>query len=784
MPERWIRVLTRFRWPILACWLVALVAAGVAALPLADRLSGGGWYVPGSGSQEAIAATRSGFADRGASNLTLVITDERNTATSPAFEQRVRQATAEVTSDKRLQTVGSYGWTTLSSENRGQFLGKDGRTAVTLVGLKLDDGTARRVLPDVQEEIDRHWAPDGLRVSLVSAGTLWGEINTLSQSGLQQAELITFPLLLVILLLLYRGVAAAVVSFVVSATAIVFTLGVVSLLARHFELSVFVENAATMIGLGVSVDYSLFVISRYVDELRRGRDRTAALAATLRTSGKTVVFSGLIVALAMSSLFLVGLNVIQSIALGIVIVVAFAVLASVAVLPLVLVLLGDRILWGRLPAGLGALGRRSRRGGAPSGPAAPSDRWQRVARGIMRRPVFFLSIAVLAMAALAAPSLSLRTFTPDARIVPESSPVRAGFDAMRAQFGPGAASPHQVVVTSDTPLGTSPDSGRVLTLHDELAALPHVTGVNSPLETLRRASPQRPFAALDPAAFARLPGDARAAVDRYVSADRRTLVLEVLSDGQASSPDSRALVTSMRSLAHDLDGSGLRAVVGGETAEGVDANAAIEDALPAVVVVMLAVIYLLLLIAFRSLLLPVKAILINLLSLGATYGVLVLVFQHSWAADLLGFQEFGHLQNFVPVLLLAILFSLSTDYEVFLLHRIREEYDGGADNTASVAGGMAATAPLISGAALLMVAVFGAFAFTGIMPIQQLGLGLAVAIALDATVIRLVVVPAAMQLMGDWNWWLPSRRRPVRPQPAAPFEPTPNSSPQKGTSRT
>ncbi|MFI9724078.1 MMPL family transporter [Streptomyces sp. NPDC052396] len=751
MSERLIRAMTRFRWPLLALWLVALVAAGAAALPLAERLSGGGWYVPGSGSQQAVAATRSGFADRGASDLTLVVRDERHTAADPAFAQRVHQVTERVTGDKRLRTVGSYGWAGLSPAARGTFLGKDRHTAITLVGLKLDDGTARRVLPDVQRELDHRYAPQGLRVSLVSGGTLWGEINTLSQHGLQKAELITFPLLLVILLLLYRGVAAAVVSFVVSATAIVLTLGLMSLLARHFELSVFVENAATMIGLGVSVDYSLFVISRYVDELARGRDHDAALAVTLRTSGRTVVFSGLIVVLAMSSLFLVDLNVIQSIALGIVVVVAFAVLASVAVLPLVLRLLGDRILWGRLP------GRRR-----PAGERG--HRWRQAARQIMRRPVLFLTTAVIAMAALAAPSLSLRTFTPDARIVPGSSPVRQGFDAMREQFGPGTASPHQVVITSRTPLTASPDAGPILALPGRLAALPHVTAVNSPLDALRTAGPGRPFAALEPAAFARLPGDARATVDHFVSADRRTLVLEVIGDDYASAAHSRALVASMRSLVRNLDAPGLRIVVGGESAEGVDANAAIEDRLPAVVLVMLAVIYLLLLVTFRSVLLPVKAILINLLSLGATYGVLVLVFQHTALAGPLGLTEFGYLQNFVPVLLLAILFSLSTDYEVFLLHRIREEFDGGADNTTSVAGGLARTAPLISGAALLMVAVFGAFAFTGIMPIQQLGLGLAVAIALDATVIRLVVVPAAMQLMGDWNWWLPGRSS--RPAPA------------------
>jgi len=261
-----------------------------------------------------------------------------------------------------------------------------------------------------------------------------------------------------------------------------------------------------------------------------------------------------------------------------------------------------------------------------------------------------------------------------------------------------------------------------------------------------------------------------------VSTDRRTAVLEVIGDDYASSENSRALLSAVRSTAHQFADPAISAVVGGETAEGVDANAVIEDGLPAVVAVMLAVIYLLLLITFRSVFLPVKAILMNLLSLGATYGVLVLVFQHGFGADLFGYAQYGHLQNFVPVLLLAILFSLSTDYEVFLLNRIREEHDAGQDNATSVANGLARTAPLISGAAALMIAVFGAFAFTGILPIQQLGFGLALAIALDATLIRLVVVPASMRLMGRWNWWLPGRKprppaaRPSRTEPAAAAE--------------
>ncbi|MCZ4119624.1 MMPL family transporter [Streptomyces sp. H39-S7] len=752
MSQRLSQALHRFRGPLLAVWLVALVAAAVAALPLADRLSGGGWYVPGSDSLRAVQSMRTGFADRGASNLTLVVTDERNLAGSAEFDRRMSRVMGEVTGDKRLEATGGYGWITVSGDARKEFVGKDRRTAVTTVGSALDDGTARRVLPEVQREIDDRYAPEGLRVSMVSAGTFWGEINKLSAEGLQKAELITFPLVLLILLLLYRGVVAAVVSFVVSVTAIVLTFGVMSVLAAHIELSIFVQNAATMIGLGVSVDYSLFIISRYVDELTAGHDRTTALATALRTSGRTVLFSGLIVVLAMSSLFLVDLNVIRSIALGIVVVVAFATLASVVVLPVVLHLVGDRILWGRLPGGRRAPGGR-RRAAAERG-----DRWGRLARQIMRRPVLFLTLASAALLALAAPSLDLHTFTPDARIAPTSSPVRQGFDTVREQFGPGTASPHQVVVTSRSELSVSPGAREVAGLQQQLARLPHVTAVRSPLDVLRAVSPDRPLAGLDPAVFPRLPADARRTVDHYVSADRRTIVLEVIGDDYASSDRSRALLDSVRTVAAGISTPGLHAVVGGETAEGADANTAIGDALPEVVAVMLAVLYLMLLVTFRSLLLPVKAIAINLLSLGATYGVLVLVFQRGLGSALFGFERSDHLQNFVPILLLAILFSLSTDYEVFLLRRIREEHDSGADNTSAVAAGMARTAPLISGAALLMVAVFGAFALTGIMPIQQLGLGLALAIVLDATVIRLIVVPAAMRLMGRWNWWLPGRR--------------------------
>ena len=411
------------------------------------------------------------------------------------------------------------------------------------------------------------------------------------------------------------------------------------MLARHCELSIFVENAATMIGLGVSVDYSLFVISRYQAELAAGRDHQAALASTLRTSGRAVAFAGLIVVLAMSTLFLVDLIVIQSIALGVVVVVTFAVIASTLVLPVVLYLLGDRVLKGALPLSL----RRR-----PSS----DGRWYRMAERIMRRPVAFLSLSVVALLVLAAPVIGLRTFTPDARILPKSSPVRFGYDTINEQFGPGTASPIEVVVQSAVPLGAA-DVRAVLALRDRLARLPDVTQVDPPVQVLRAAAPQ----SASPASA--LSTDARITIDHFVSSDRRTVVLDVIGDGDASSATALELLGHVRAAARQLPGD-LRADVGGETAEGVDANALLSDALPRVVLVMLAVIYLMLLITFRSVLLPVKAILMNLLSLGATYGVLVLMFQHGFAAHLLGTDSYGCLQNFVPMLLLAILFSLST----------------------------------------------------------------------------------------------------------------------------
>jgi RND superfamily putative drug exporter len=750
-------LLGRRRWTVLLVWALVLVVAGAGGRELSGELTGGGWSVSGSESALAAAAVRDGFLARGDTTVTVVVRDKWYTADQPQFAARVRSVMADLAGRGALDVTGSYGWATLSADARAPFEGRDERTVTTLLALGLPDGVARRVLPEVQDELVDRYAGQGLQVTLANASAFWGAISVLSEQGLASAELVTLPLVLLLLLLLYRSLVAALISLVVAVTAVVVALGVLAVVVHWLELSVFVRSAVTMLGLGVGVDYALFVISRFTTELAGGATTRRAVATTLRTSGETVLSSALVIVLAMATLLVVPLGAIHSIALGAIVVVVLAALTSVLVLPTLLLLLGSRIQALRIP-----LPRRL--AGAP-------DRWESFTRRCMRRPWTVLALSLALLLVLACPVSELNVFTGDARILPAGSSLHVGYAQLQEQFGAGATAPMTVVVTSRTPLAASDADDVLADLQQRLERLPGVDRVESALPLLATLRPGRPLDALDRAVRDELPPDAEATIDHFVSADGRRLVIDVVPTGTAASEPTRSLLENGRTeVRRALTDNPLSGVVGGETAEGVDSNRAITDRLPTALALMLGVIFLVLLGTFRSLLIPLKAIVVNLLSAAAAFGVLVLVFQHGLGAGLLGAEPSAYLQNIVPVLLLALLFSLSTDYEIFLLSRVREEWLATGDGTASVARGVARTGPLITGAAVLMVAVFGAFTLTASLPLQQLGLGLAVAIALDATVIRLLVVPASMRLLGAWNWWLPGcplPRSTVSPHPLA-----------------
>jgi RND superfamily putative drug exporter len=741
------RWLSRYAGPILAATVVLMLLSGLYSTHLNSRLSGGGWTLPGSQEARAEQAQNAGFVGRGSSTVTLLIHDDRFRVPSTEFDKRVADATQHIAADPRLQVRSQTGWSSLPPPQRDELLGRDGRTTLTTLERGIDDGTAKRVLPEVDRELSAFNA-EGLRVYLVGQAAAFAATNEVGAAALTRVELILLPLVVVILFILYRSVAAALISMGVGVTAIVLATGVLTWLAGVFELNVIVQSIATMLGLGVSVDYSLIIIRRFIDEVASS-DRGVALTNTMRTAGRTVAASGTTVAVALATLVIVDMPLIRSIAIAGISGVVVAVLACLVVLPAALYLLGPRVAAWRLPW-LPSTRDRSRR------------RWERLARAIMTRPIAVLVVTSAALLALAVPALGLRTGSVDSSVLPKSSSVRQGYDLVEEQYGKGAVEPLLVAIESNRSFSGTEEFARLVAMTTGFSQLKQTARVASPVSDLQAVMPADPLAAIEPRNLQRLPADSRAAINRFVSADGKMIAIDVFSNGRASDSDVKTLLSQVRAVAMSNAAPGWQVSVGGLAAVLSTATQQLSDASPLVIATMLAVIYSLLVLTFRSLLLPCKAILLNLLSVGAALGAVVLVFQHGFLADVLGIASVGPIQNYVPILLVAVLFSLSTDYEVFLLSRVRERYEQTADNTETVVYGLAETAPLISGAALLMATIMAAFLTVPLVTVQQLGFSTAVAIAIDATIVRLVMVPAAMRLMGRWNWWLPGRLAPNR----------------------
>ncbi len=543
---------------------------------------------------------------------------------------------------------------------------------------------------------------------IVGQGGLWAGMQELSKKDLEEAEFVGLPIVLIILLAVFGSLAAAALPLALGVAAVTVTGAIVFLLAQVMEMSIFVTNMASMLGIGVAVDYSLFILARYREELRGGRSAAEARAAAMRTSGMAVVFSGVTVVVALAGLFLINAKVADSMAIGAIVVVAVAVLAAVTLLPALIALLGHRVSEpGRI------VGRLRPRRRERTGPGF----WERWTNTLMKRPLPFAIGATALMLLIAAPGLSLQLGTGAIPQFPADFETRQGFDlAAQAPGGPGAMGPIQMIID----FGSKP--------------------VDQP--ALEAFPPQlQKFAGV---------ADVAPAV---ISRDGRRALIVITPRGPAESDETAALVDSLR----DIDGPvGARLEIGGPTAQNTDFSDLVQGSLWKVALFVIVLSVFVLLLALRSIVLPIKAVLMNVLSVAAAYGVLVTVFQYGWFDGITGYDSLGYVQALTPALLLAIVFGLSMDYEVFMLSRIKERFQATGDNRKAVAQGLAASAGTISSAAAIMVAVFAIFAFTGVPQIKEIGVGLAVAIFLDATVVRLVLVPATMELLGDRNWWLPA----------------------------
>jgi RND superfamily putative drug exporter len=709
-------LLERRRWFVVGIWLAIVVAAIPLAARQTEELTGGGFDVPGSQSQsvqEAIAAEFES-AQNGAVSVVVAADPGAGGAEIDAGLARVHDAVAEVPEF----TLAAGATRAATAE-----LADDG---VALLPLRSDLPTGRQNDPatDLRETLAPGEGEGGVTPYLAGQPAAWAGLQELSKEDLEQAELTGFPIVALILLAVFGSLAAASLPLTLGFASVIVTGAMIFLLSRQMDMSVFVTNMASMIGIGVAVDYSLFILARYREEVRAGRGAAAARAETLATSGLAVTFSGIAVVISLAGLWMIDNQTLRSMALGAMIVVAVSILSAVVLLPALIRLLGHRVeaggsVWSvilflrRITVG------RRRRPGSSRG-EGPGF-WERWTARVMRRPVLSVVAAGGILLALAIPVLSMETGTGALDQFPEGHDVRVGTELAVDDSG-GAANPVDVVATFH--------SGELSDAANRRATNELATAIGSDPQVAEVAEP--------------VPGAGSA-------------LIAATAKGASDSDAAYALVDRLRTEVVPAADISQRAevAVGGETARIVDVRTQIDGSMWKIIAFILGFSFLVLMVMLRSVLLPLKAILMNLLSIGAAYGVLVMVFQWGWLDGFLGFESIGAIDTLTPPLVLAVVFGLSMDYEVFLLSRIRERYEVHGDNRRAVAEGLTSSARTISSAALIMTSVFGVFVLTGVPSIKELGLGNAVAIALDATLVRLILVPAAMQLMGRWNWWLP-----------------------------
>jgi RND superfamily putative drug exporter len=704
------RSAARHPWRTVGLWVIALVAAGVLSSQLlGDALTTDTDFTnqPEAKRAAALIEARLGSSDEGTEFV--VVTGERAVIEAPyrTYVRELQSAIAALGPDV-VRQVGSY----LTNDGPVSETGRSTLLPVTLAGA---DHTAvgenAEMLVDTVNSIE---APEGLQALVAGPVTLENEFIRLAEEGLQKGESIGLAVALVVLVFVFGAVMASLIPIILAVAAIAIALGAAALFGLAFDLPFFIANIITMIGLAVGIDYSLFIVSRYREERAGGLDKHGAIARAGATASRAVLFSGLTVMVALTGMLLLPNTIYRSIGLGAILVVVIAVAASLTLLPAVLALVGDKV---------DALRIRGR----TRGPRRSGSRvWDRITGTVMRRPVLSMVLAIGVLVVAAVPYLSINEGFSGVSTLPDEAESKQAFLVLDREFSGGLGSPVEVVIDGDiTP------------------------SVRASIDDLREALEADP--SFGPSAVQVADAGDLAVVSAPLSGDIAT----------------DAAIGAVRDLRTDVvpgifDGLPVEVLVGGDTAYNVDYLDQTTFYTPIVFLLVLGLTFVLLTVAFRSLVIPATAIVMNLLSVGAAYGLLVLFFQQGvgpeFIKDIAGWLGFGQVEAIeagMPLFMFSILFGLSMDYHVFLLSRIRERFDQTGENGDAVAYGLRTTGALITGAAAIMVAVFGGFAAGPLAALQQMGFGLAVAVAVDATIVRSVLVPAAMKLLGNRNWYLP-----------------------------
>ncbi|WP_329108383.1 MMPL family transporter [Micromonospora sp. NBC_01699] len=708
----WGAAVVRFRWAVLGAGLALVVLGATWGTGLLGSLTGGGFDDPASESSRTQQRIVAELGEQGADVLVLYSTDT-TTVDRPAVREPVTATLERLR--QRPEVVSVTDW---YSTGAPALLSTDRRATYALVKLRADGEDGKTA---AFERLRPGLAAPGVRTEIGGTVPFLVTANRQTTEDITRAETLSLPVLLVLLILIFGGLVAAATPLLIGGLAILGAFVAVRLLHLVTEVSVFAVNIITLIGLGMAIDYALFLVSRFREELAAGHDTPVAVARVMDTAGRTVLVSGLTIALALASLLIFPQVFLRSMGLGGVAAVLVAMLAALTVLPALLAVLGHRINALRVPlpgarrraarAAAAAAGGAVRGGGAARGRGTAGGGWERLARSVMRRPLPYLVGVLVVLAVLATPFTRIEFGGFDERVLPADAQPRVVIERIGAEFPGGNPNPIDVLV-SGAPVEVA---GRFA---DQVGRVPGVTGV------------------------------------RVAASRGEHTLLSVTYRGEPTGETAQAAVRELRRLPAPAPGA--EVLVGGRPAADADLLHSLGTRLPWMALIMATATLVLLFLAFGSVVLPIKAVLMNLVSIGASFGVVVWIFQEGHLANLLDFTPTGFIEPSNPILMLAVLFGLATDYEVFLLSRVREEWGRTGDNTAAVATGLQHTGRIITAAALLLVVVVAGFATGGTTFIKLIGVGMIVAIVVDATLVRALLVPATMRLLGRWNWWAPA----------------------------
>jgi RND superfamily putative drug exporter len=712
------RVVYRRRRVVVSLALLFVAFGAVWGTGVFGAMTGAGFEDPDSDSSRAAAVAERELGRDGGDVVVLYSSDEL-TVDDPAFRNAVTGTLAALPDDVVDATV------TWFDSGAPQLVSDDRRATYAVLTLAGDEDAREAGLEAIEEDL----AAPGLDTAVGGGTTINRDVNEMVGSDIARAESISMPVLAVLLVVVFGSLAAASLPLAIGGVAILGAFAALRAFTYVTDISIFAVNLVTILGLGLAIDYGLFMVSRFREEIRRQASVEDAVARTMATAGRTVAVSGITVAISLAGLLIFPQVFLRSMGLGGMSAVLVAMGAALTLLPALLGMLGHRVdalsvrrLLHRRPRAAIVAASAAPGGAGVATPAADEERgaWARIAHSVMRRPVVYAVAVTALLLVLALPFLRVQFGGIDHRVLPDGTPSREVAETIEADFPASPSGPVEAVVTLPDAVDSPAGAAALRSYVDAVAAVPGVEGAS------------------------------------VTAAEGQTARVDVQYSGDPLGTAARDLVDDVRTVPAPPGGE---ALVGGETATLADLLDSLSSLLPWMAVLVVATTFVLLFLAFGSVVLPVKAVLMNVLSLGASFGALVWIFQDGHLSGVLDFTPTGFVEATQPILVLAIVFGLSMDYEVFLMSRIREQYDLTGDNTAAVASGLQRTGGIITSAAALLVVVIGAFSLSGITFIKMIGVAMLIAIVVDATVVRLLLVPATMRLLGRANWWAP---RPLR----------------------